>query len=370
MTAVPGQRTANRPPSYEEPLMTAVTTRTAPTPPAAAAPEEVLPGAEELERLVGRIGGGLEQRWEAGASLLHTMCAHALVPAGKLFRPILLLEAALAVGGDVETVLPAAIGAESGHVASLVHDDIIDDDEIRRGRPSVQHKFGVDNAIVAGDALIFDLFLSLAECHRTGARAERIVAALDVVARCGIDLCRGQSLEAELSVAGSYDVPAYLRMIALKTAALFRGACQCGALLAGGTEPVVEALGVYAENLGVAFQIHDDLLPYTRDARTVGKSDTSDVRNGRRTLPVILAHERGSDVQRRVIEDALGGTGDAGYRRDALCGVLEATGALAAAAARARSCVDAALGALEALPPTPSRARLRGFAEAAVDRDR
>ena len=354
--------------------MGAVTTRTDP-PVAAAAPDGTAApngtaAPDGTAHLVGRVGCGLEERWDAGASLLHAMCAHALVPSGKLFRPILLLEAALAVGGEVDVVLPAAIGAECGHVASLVHDDIIDDDDVRRGRPSVQHRFGVDNAIVAGDALIFDLFLGLAQCRATGARPDRIVAALDVVARCGIDLCAGQSLEAELSDAGSYDAEAYLRMVALKTAALFRGACQCGALLAGGSDAVVDALGVYAENLGIAFQIHDDLLPYTHDARTVGKSDTSDVRNGRRTLPVILAHDRARRDERRVIEAVFSGTGDAGRRRAALVGVLESTGALAASAARARECVDAALAALDVLPPTPSRTRLRGFAEAAVDRDR
>ncbi|HKS50123.1 MAG TPA: polyprenyl synthetase family protein [Amycolatopsis sp.] len=326
--------------------------------------------AVELAVLVEKVAAGLGTRWHEKSSRLDLMCSHALTPPGKLFRPILLLESALAVGGDVDAVLPAAIGAECGHVASLVHDDIIDDDELRRGRPSVQHKYGVDNAIVAGDALIFDLFASLAECRTTGAPADRIVAAFDVVARCGIDLCRGQSLESELCERMDFGIDAYLTMVKLKTAALFRGACECGALLAGGDEVMVAALGTYAESLGVAFQIHDDLLSYTRSTERMGKPDTSDVRNGRPTLPVILAYESVDATARHLIKQALYGEGDPVARRDQLVEILTRTGAVAAASGHARRYTEKSIAALEVLPPSPSRDRLRGFAEAAVDRDR
>lgn len=123
---------------------------------------DVLPGADEVSFLLSVVKARLGARWRGGAELLDEMCEHALSPPGKLFRPVLLLESARALGGDIQMVRPAAVGAESGHVASLVHDDIIDDDDLRRGKPSVQHAFGVGDAIVAGDALIFDLFASLA----------------------------------------------------------------------------------------------------------------------------------------------------------------------------------------------------------------
>ncbi|MET0132959.1 MAG: polyprenyl synthetase family protein [Kibdelosporangium sp.] len=329
-----------------------------------------LPGGTGPVLLVDKVGEGLAARWQAESSLLGSMCAHALVPSGKMFRPILLLESAAAVGGDANVVLPAAIGAECGHVASLVHDDIIDNDDLRRGKPSVQHKFGADNAIVAGDALIFDLFVALAECRNTGAEAHRIVAALDVVARCGIDLCRGQSLEAELCERMDFDLDAYLTMVRLKTAALFKGACECGALLAGGTEDMVRALGDYAENLGCAFQIHDDLMSYTRDTDVMGKPDTSDIRNGRLTLPVILAYQASPPADRLAITEILVGDGDPSSRRDTLVAILERTGALETASKQARQFSENAIDALRVLPPTPSRDRLRSFAQAAIDRDR
>ncbi len=319
----------------------------------------------ELAGLVGEVRSRLAGRW-GGTSLLASMCGHALTPAGKLFRPVLLLESALAVGGDPHRVLPAAVGAESGHVASLVHDDIIDGDDTRRGRPTVHAAYGGGSAIVAGDALIFDLFAGLAECHRAGAPADRVVAALALVSRCGIDLCRGQSLEAEFCTSGRFDHDTYLRMVRLKTAALFRAACECGALLAGGDLRHVVALGRYAQHLGVAFQIRDDLLPYQGSA---GKPDTSDVRNGRITLPVIIAHRTGDAADRVVIETALSGVGDPDAARASLASVLDRTGAVAATARWARHYVGLAIAALGALPDTASRDRLRGYAAAAVDRD-
>ncbi|GGS59914.1 polyprenyl synthetase family protein [Actinokineospora fastidiosa] len=322
------------------------------------------------EARVGQVAEGLTERWQAESSLLAAMCAHALVPAGKLFRPILLLESAGAVGGDPAVVLPAAVGAESGHVASLVHDDIIDNDDLRRGRPSVQHKFGADNAIIVGDALIFDLFVALAECRHTGAAPERIVAALDVVARCGIDLCRGQSLEAELCERVDFDLDAYLTMVRLKTAALFRGVCECGALLAGGDEESVLALGTFAENLGCAFQIHDDVMSYTQGTDVMGKPDTSDIRNGRLTLPVIMAYRAADPPDRVAITEVLVGEGDPEGRRATLVAILDRTGAIGAAAALAREYCERAIAALRMLPRSASRDRLHGFAQAAIDRDR
>ncbi|CRK61979.1 Octaprenyl diphosphate synthase / Dimethylallyltransferase / (2E,6E)-farnesyl diphosphate synthase / Geranylgeranyl diphosphate synthase [Alloactinosynnema sp. L-07] len=326
----------------------------------------LLAHSQELTALVGEVRSRIAGRWDGDQSLLARTCTHALTPAGKLFRPILLLESALAVGGDPRWVLPAAAGAESGHVASLVHDDIIDDDDIRRGRPAVHAAFGVGDAIVAGDALIFDLFAGLAECHAAGAPADRVVAALAVVSRCGIDLCRGQSLEAEFCASGRFDHDTYLHMVRLKTAALFRAACEGGALLGGGEPRHVLALGHYAQHLGVAFQIRDDLLPYTGSA---GKPDTSDVRNGRLTLPVIIAHQAGSPADRAAIEAALSGTDDPATARADLLDVLHRTGAITATTRWARRYLRLALTALQPLPITASLERLRGYAKAAVDRN-
>jgi geranylgeranyl diphosphate synthase type I len=312
---------------------------------------------------------GLAERWHPDGDLLDGVCHYALVPAGKLFRSTLLIESALAVGGDPAVVYPAAMGAECGHVASLIHDDIIDGDQIRRGRASVQHKYGVDNAIIAGDALIFDLFASLGECQGTGAPDSRVVWALRVVAQCGIDLCRGQSMEAEICDRLDFALDSYLTMARLKTAALFRAACGCGAILAGGEPAAVESLNTYALDFGTAFQIHDDVLSYIADTERMGKPDTSDVRNGRITFPVALAYQSAAAGQRRAIRSVLSDDGDPIEKRAAMADILTTTGALDQATTAAREYADSAIKALHELPHTPSRDRLTEFAELAISRD-
>ena len=327
---------------------------------------ELCPGAEPLALLVRRE---LEQRWARGANPIDIICHYSLVPTGKLFRPILLLDSALAVGGDAESVLPAAVGAECGHVASLIHDDIIDHDDLRRGRPSVQSKYGINDAIVAGDALIFDLFAALAECRLRGVPDDRVAAALETVAQSGLDLCRGQSLEAELTANPRFDVRAYLTVARLKTASFFSGVCRSGAILGGGAPHYIEALGSYGESLGTAFQIHDDLLEYVSDTKTLGKSETSDIQNGRLTLPVMLAHEKAGPSQREAIRELLFGAGDVTDRSTALAEVIEQTGAFTATADMARDYATDAKRVLETLPASPSRDRLTCFAEAVISRD-
>lgn len=322
--------------------------------------------AIEQHRL--QVALALRNRWSAPEGSLNLICRYALEPAGKMLRPLLLLDSALAVGGELAPVLPAAAGAECGHVASLIHDDIIDHDDHRRGKPSVQYAYGVDAAIIAGDALIFDLFVGLAECRDAGVRDGRVVSALKAVARAGIDLCHGQLLEFELSRDRRFDVEACLRVAELKTAAFFRGACESGAILGGGDEEAIRALAVYGASLGSAFQIQDDLLPFVSEARLTGKSATSDLRNGRLTLPVVLAHDLGGERDRAVIEDCLSGHRDLAHTFAVLRDVIERTGALATAAKMALDRARTAQDALRALPASASRERLGHFADLAVER--
>ena len=320
------------------------------------------------------LNSEFELCWAGGDRLLERICRYAMAPGGKLLRPILLLESAVAAGGRAADVLPAAVGTECGHVASLVHDDIIDGDDMRRGRPSVHRRYGLDNAIVAGDALIFFLFRCLADCRTTGVGDDRIVSALRVVAQAGYDMCRGQSLEAEVCGDLTCDTATYLEMIRLKTAAFFRAACQSGAILGGGTAEAVRVLGAYGDHLGAAFQIHDDLLAYVSTPEATGKSAVSDIRNRRLTLPVILAYETGAAADRRALEEVLRGVQDGGVADDAaftaVHRVLERTGALEASRERARWHSARACEELAALPPSPSADRLAHVARLAVTRDR
>ncbi|HEX5121112.1 MAG TPA: polyprenyl synthetase family protein [Pseudonocardiaceae bacterium] len=324
--------------------------------------------AARIRLLVGLIEQQLSGDWSPDATQLDQICRYAVLPGHKLFRPMLLLESAGAVGGDLSQVLPAAAGAEAGHVASLIHDDIIDGDLVRRGRPAVHAAYGLNDAIIAGDMLIFYLFASLGACGPRGVAPARVADAMAVVAAAGLDLCRGQSMEAILCDSFTCDVAAYITMIRLKTSALFQACCRSGAILAGGTPAQVDALGTYGDMLGVGFQIVDDLLAYTSDSAAMGKAATSDISNRRLTLPFLLARELGGPSVAEKLDAALLDDGDAEQRLDFIASTIRDVGALDTAAEMAASHAEQACDALETLPDTPSRASLRIFVEAAVNR--
>lgn len=324
-----------------------------------------------LAMVTADVRRALTDRWPVGGDRLDEVSRYALLGEGKLLRPLLLMTSAEAVGGDRETVMPAALAAEYLHVASLVHDDIIDGDDTRRGRASVHARYGVSDAIVTGDALIIRLFAAVAECAVPEAD---MVAAVRVLARAGEDLCRGQIEEALLVPPGQATpgsgLAAYLRMAALKTGALFRGACQAGAVLGGGTPGAVEVVTRFAEHIGLAFQMYDDLLPFLGEDAATGKPGTSDVANLRPTFPVLLAHREGGPAQRRVIERVLTGALPPDVALAALREVVVATGALETAQARARDEVRLAKSGLGELPVAEAAGLLAAVADLAVRRER
>lgn len=289
----------------------------------------------------------LTEAWPAGRGRLDDMARYALLPPGKLIRPVLMLEAARAVGADPAELIPVAIALEELHTATLVHDDIIDDDPLRRGRPAVHARYGQGDAIVVGDALLLDTFHTLAAVGGPRFPAPRVLEAVRIVAAAGLDLCRGQVTETEL--AGDIDsgMRRYRAMVALKTGALFRAACLSGAALGGGSAAECAALGEYADHLGCAFQMRDDLLPYLCDTERAGKSPVSDIANRRPTFPVLVGFELADLWQRRRIRQALSGLLAPAAAHRLVAEVLTETGAVAAALARVAAEVARARASLE-----------------------
>jgi geranylgeranyl diphosphate synthase type I len=295
----------------------------------------------------------LARRWPETEDQLAAISRYALLPAGKLLRPIMTLHAAEAVGGNPADVLAASLGMEYLHVATLVHDDIIDEDALRRGRPAVQAAYGIPAAIVTGDHLIFSAFAAIAD-ERASVPAGRVAAAAAALAAAGRDLCRGQMLEAQL--VGDLDASAlwYLEMIRLKTGALFRAVCHIGALLGGAEHDSAYGLARYGEHLGIAFQIRDDLLDYLAGPEQTGKPAGSDLRNGRPTLPLLLAYDAARDAQRlellALLERRGAGEGDV----ELLTGLLQETGAVSYARQQMTSHLELAHAELAVLDPSPA----------------
>ncbi|MDO4253588.1 MAG: polyprenyl synthetase family protein [Kocuria sp.] len=234
-------------------------------------------------------------------TLLNSAVSHALHPEGKLMRPRLLLAAAHAAGGNVMACVPAAFAVEALHVGSLVHDDIIDNDLKRRGRPSVYGAYGKNVALVAGDSLMFRSFDWAEDCLSMGISNDRVLRAITVLARTGHELCHGQMLEEEIARRQVLDFSTYLSMVKGKTASLFYASTRMGAILGGAGPAAEEQWAQIGREFGMVFQMEDDLLPYRGDGTRAGKDPYSDIRNGRITLPWITAYLRGTDLERGVL---------------------------------------------------------------------
>ncbi|MEU1755775.1 polyprenyl synthetase family protein [Micromonospora matsumotoense] len=301
------------------------------------------------------------RRWPETADQLGGIARYALLPAGKLLRPMMTLHAAEAVGGSPSDVLPAALGMEYLHVATLVHDDIIDADTLRRGRPAVPVAFGIPSAIVVGDHLIFTAFQSIVESGAT-APPGHVAAAVAALAEAGRDLCRGQMLETQL--VGDLDAGArhYREMIRLKTGALFRAVCHVGALLGGADPQLAAGLARYGEHLGIGFQIRDDLLSYVATPEQTGKPATSDLNNGRPTLPLLLAYDAATDTARvelmAVLHRRGAGPGDVEW----VAGLLDEVDAVQDARRQMAEHAERALTELTTLTPSASVDVLAGIA--------
>ncbi|WP_267244790.1 polyprenyl synthetase family protein [Streptomyces sp. PR69] len=290
------------------------------------------PLAELREAAAGAI-----QDWAAAraADPLSEVYRWALLPPGKLLRPLLLLASARAVGGRCEQVLPAAVGVELAHVASLLHDDIIDGDDRRRGRAAVHQRYGAAAAILGGDCLSFALFQQLGACRRRGVPDPLIADAMEIAAAVVQGAARGVAREIALSGpaarSGEPDdadrVAAYLEMVRLKTATPLSATCRIGVTLAGGDPRCADLLAAYGEALGIAFQIHDDLLPYTPGC-AADKPPASDLRNQRPALPLLLARQRGTPADRALLAALASGGGDERERQDAARRLVRDTGAL------------------------------------------
>ncbi len=261
--------------------------------------------------LVSRLS--VEPSGAGEAKMLEAM-RYSVENGGKRIRPMLTLEFCRMCGGSVEAALPLACAIEFIHTYSLIHDDLpcMDDDDMRRGKPSSHIKFGEANALLAGDSLLTFAFQSAGEAEDIPADA--VAKAVSLLARAsgcaGMIAGQVQDLENENKTVAADD----LRSVdILKTGELIRCACQLGCIAAEADDMKLEAARVYAENLGIAFQIVDDILDVTSDEATLGKPVGSDAENCKNTYVSLLGLEEAkriaAELTRKAI-DALGVFGD------------------------------------------------------------
>ncbi|MBN2365001.1 MAG: polyprenyl synthetase family protein [Calditrichaeota bacterium] len=197
---------------------------------------------------------------------------------GKKIRPLLTLLACEAVDGEVREVMPAAVGIELFHDFTLIHDDIMDKDDMRRGRFTVHRKWGDDAAILVGDLLVGLAYKKMLECQ-----PEYLEKVLNLFNETLIKVCEGQALDKEFEKVEHVSLDAYIDMISKKTAWLFQLSAQLGALLGGASEEQVREMAYFGYSLGIGFQIQDDWLDYAGEETALGKKVGSDLKMDKKT---------------------------------------------------------------------------------------
>lgn len=242
---------------------------------------------KEIDAEVGRISlisGRAAEKYDP----LHKPVAHILQTKGKMLRPFLTLLSCEAIGGMPRDVLKGAASIEVAHMASLVHDDIMDESDVRRGLASVHKEFGMHEALLVGDFLIFNAYAGTLLLADT-LPLERVVESLRNLTDRASEIVTGQYLEYQMRGKLDLSLENYMQIITLKTGKQFNGACQAGSILGGGSKEVTERLGAYGESLGIAFQIKDDILSVAGSTETILKPPETDLTARLVTLPVILA---------------------------------------------------------------------------------
>jgi geranylgeranyl diphosphate synthase type I len=209
---------------------------------------------------------------------------------GKRLRPAVLILAAEAVGSNLKSILPAAVAVELVHNFTLIHDDIMDKDDIRRGRPAVHMIWGEAGAILAGDTLYSKAFEILSKVENDPVR---ILKCMDVLSKTCTEICEGQWLDMDFEKRERVTESEYIQMVEKKTSVLYAAAAKIGALLGGASDETAEALFEYGRLIGIGFQMYDDVLDMITSEEVLGKVRGSDLMEGKYTLIVINAFETG-----------------------------------------------------------------------------
>ncbi len=283
---------------------------------------------------------------------------HLAEAGGKRFRPLLTLLASEVGDGVNDSVVAAATGVELTHLASLYHDDVMDEAEVRRGAPSANARYDNSTAILVGDLLFGTASSIIADL---GPEAVRIQA------RTFIRLCSGQIRDARPAPEGVDATDYYLQVLADKTGVLIATAARYGAMFSGCDAATVETLREYGERLGMAFQLADDLIDISSDPQDTGKTPGTDLREGKRTLPVLYALASTDPADARLQELLSSELKDDASLAEALA-LLRVHPAMDRAQERTDAVAAEATAALAGLPPSEAREALAALATSVVTR--
>jgi geranylgeranyl diphosphate synthase type I len=239
---------------------------------------------DEIKKIAKLIEASIKKSLTGDCSLLYKAAVHLPLQGGKRMRPFVVVKSCEAVGGKVKDALSAATAVELVHNFTLIHDDIMDNDYLRRGLPTVHTLWGMPVGILSGDLLFAKAFNVLLS---GGGNRERSRRSAEILAKATITLSEGQNMDMEFESRTDVSETEYINMIDKKTGALFQASAEMGGVVGGGDEHSISQLSEYGRNMGIGFQIFDDYLGMASKEEVLGKSVGNDIREGKKTLIVI-----------------------------------------------------------------------------------
>lgn len=285
----------------------------------------------------------IARRLDSSVPLVGQVSKYIIAAGGKRLRPALLLLTCGALGYVGSQRFNLAAVVEFIHTATLLHDDVVDESALRRGNPTANEAFGNPASVLVGDFLYSRAFQMMVD-----AQSMRV---MEVLADATNVIAEGEVMQLMNMHNAELNEQAYLQVIRSKTAKLFEASARVGAILADAPAEIEDACADYGQALGTAFQVIDDVLDYTGNAEVLGKNLGDDLREGKTTLPLIAAMQRGSDSERNLIKRAIE-SGDADLLEDVVR-IVRDTGALEITRDAARSEAVRAIAAVERLPKSP-----------------
>ena len=300
----------------------------------------------------------IAQRLDSGVPLVGTVSQYIISAGGKRIRPALLLLMAGALGYSGTQRHNLAAVVEFIHTATLLHDDVVDESTLRRGRPTANESFGNPASVLVGDFLYSRAFQMMVDAGD--------MRVMEVLAEATNVIAEGEVLQLMNMHDASLDEVNYLRVIRSKTAKLFEASTRLAAILAKSSPQVEAACAAYGQALGTAFQVIDDVLDYDGDAAELGKNLGDDLREGKNTLPLIIAMQRGTPEQRKIIQLAIE-NGEM-HALSEIVDIVRLTGALEATRVAASDEAERAIAALTLLPAGPYRDALHDLAAQLLNR--
>lgn len=290
--------------------------------------------------------------------LIKETCINLLQSGGKRIRPLLTLYSGMCFAPLNPLMIQTAVASELIHMASLIHDDVIDESETRRGKPTVVSQYGNHTAILTGDYLFAEAFNILSK-HQLLASMTYLVDAIQA-------MCHGEVHQADEQFSSSIDTEAYFSRIAKKTGILLAACCQSGAILAGATSEELSLMREYGLNLGYAYQITDDILDINGDEQSLGKPVGADLINGNITLPILYLLDK--PIYGNWLRQVMGTRKVTHQGTQSIKEALINTGCLEQAYLTAKQCINNAKTSLDAIPPSKFKSTLLNLADSILHR--